>query len=646
MARKIGELLEPEGELVGRGDELAALSRLFDAHGPLVAFVHGIGGIGKSAMVTAFSARARAQGAVVVRLEGGAIEPTERGITAAIADAIGAGGRGNPDALGRLSSLADRVLLVIDAYELLRPLDPWLRDVLVPSFGEHVRVLLAGREPPLTNWRDGFGARLMVVPLVNLGEGEALALLRGRGIGEAQARRINRLARGHPLSLRLAAAAWAEPSELSREASSVRAMVEGLTELYLAALDPMTRRVLEAASVVRRPTVPLLAAMEPEASPQDAFDRLRSLPFVRLSVDGLAIHDTVREVVAASLRSSDPERSRAYRIAAWRQLRRELDRAGGHEMWRYTADLLYLLENPMIREAFFPTTEHRYFVEAARPEDRPAIESIVIRQVDIPVPLAALEEWLDRMPDKVRVARDEAGAVVGCMIVAELRDLPHALVEADRAAWRCWDHLRRHPVPPGSRVLIDRFELADAATASAAAVAAALVLDLKRMYMELRPQLRRIYTVELKPIADGSAWAQLGFETIRGGPTEVENVRYHPAVLDFGPRSVDGWLARVVKSELQVEEDEFLDADRRRVHVDGRAIDLTRLEFELLSRLARERGIAVSRKSLLRDVWGHEDPGGGNLIEAAVRSLRRKLGEDAGLIETVRGVGYRLRSDR
>ena len=83
-------------------------------------------------------------------------------------------------------------------------------------------------------------------------------------------------------------------------------------------------------------------------------DRLRRLPFVETDYDGLLLHDTVREAVAAILRSSDPDRSRRYRGAAWRQLREEVAHATSQEMWRYTADLLYILQNPIVRESFFP----------------------------------------------------------------------------------------------------------------------------------------------------------------------------------------------------------------------------------------------------------------------------------------------------
>ena len=50
----------------------------------------------------------------------------------------------------------------------------------------------------------------------------------------------------------------------------------------------------------------------------------------------------------------------------------------------------------------------------------------------------------------------------------------------------------------------------------------------------------------------------------------------------------------------------------------------------------------MERAALLRDVWGYDWTGGSNVVEVVVSSLRRKLGDDAGTIETVRGVGYRL----
>jgi DNA-binding response OmpR family regulator len=73
---------------------------------------------------------------------------------------------------------------------------------------------------------------------------------------------------------------------------------------------------------------------------------------------------------------------------------------------------------------------------------------------------------------------------------------------------------------------------------------------------------------------------------------------------------------------------------------DGARVPLTTTEFRLLADLARNAGIVRTRPALLADVWGYEWAGDTRLVDVHVQRLRSKLG--AGLIETVRGVGYRL----
>jgi DNA-binding response OmpR family regulator len=89
-----------------------------------------------------------------------------------------------------------------------------------------------------------------------------------------------------------------------------------------------------------------------------------------------------------------------------------------------------------------------------------------------------------------------------------------------------------------------------------------------------------------------------------------------------------------------------LDEARRTVQVDGAAVELTALEFNLLAALARNPGVVVARGSLLDALWGPGYGGDDHLVDVHVANLRRKLGDDPAaprFIETVRGVGYRLR---
>jgi hypothetical protein len=642
MTVTIRQLLEEQAAgLVGREDERAILHQLLGAGGPLVVFVHGLAGVGKSTLVQAFAVEARDRGATVLRLDCRTIEPTERGFLAALGSATGAELPTIADAAARLERLGDQVLLILDTYEVFRLFDSWLQQQFVPLLSDNVRVVLSGREPPMTGWAGAFGSLFRSLPLGGLPRDDAETLLRRAGVDGTDAERIDRFARGHPLSLKLAASALQSRPEINIDAVTVQAIVEELTELYLDVLDPMTRRALDAAAVVRRPTTSLLAAMLPDAAPQDAFDRLLGLPFVELSDDGLVLHDTVRETVAAHLRSTDPDRSRRYRAAAWRQLRAEVTRASTHEFWRYTADLLYILQNPIVREAFFPTTEHQLSPERARPADGPAIAAIVAAW-EPPSSVAILEAWWRREPGTFRVMRDRQGAVAGFHILAELDHLSHGLLEADPVARRCWEHLRREPVPPGQRVLINRRWMARDFGEAPSPVQAACWLDFKGRFMELRPDLRRIYTIARDIATFGPMVAPLGFTALPGEPTELDSVAYYAAQCDFGPSSIDGWLSTLIAAELRIDEDSILDVSQHQLILDDRRVDLTSLEFELFHYLYEREGLVVERAALLRDVWGTDYAGGSNVIEVLVGSLRRKLGDRSSAIETVRGLGYRF----
>jgi DNA-binding response OmpR family regulator len=84
-----------------------------------------------------------------------------------------------------------------------------------------------------------------------------------------------------------------------------------------------------------------------------------------------------------------------------------------------------------------------------------------------------------------------------------------------------------------------------------------------------------------------------------------------------------------------------LDLRTRKAMVEGELVDLTAREFTMLETFMHHAGQVLSREQLLAHVWGYDYDPGSNVVEVYVRYLRRKLGED--VVETVRGMGYRLR---
>lgn len=85
-----------------------------------------------------------------------------------------------------------------------------------------------------------------------------------------------------------------------------------------------------------------------------------------------------------------------------------------------------------------------------------------------------------------------------------------------------------------------------------------------------------------------------------------------------------------------------INTKKHEVKADGEVIGLTLKEYELLKRLMENPNIVMTRDSLLEEIWGYDFDGETRTVDVHVRTLRQKLGEKGDLIQTVRGVGYRV----
>ncbi len=116
----------------------------------------------------------------------------------------------------------------------------------------------------------------------------------------------------------------------------------------------------------------------------------------------------------------------------------------------------------------------------------------------------------------------------------------------------------------------------------------------------------------------------------------------------FSPKILVARVEAILKRARENENDVrdyggiTIDSDGRTVKVDGKIIEMSLREYELLKYLVENEGIALSRDKILNNVWNYDYYGDSRTIDSHIKKIRHKLGKKGKFIETMRGVGYKF----
>ena len=120
----------------------------------------------------------------------------------------------------------------------------------------------------------------------------------------------------------------------------------------------------------------------------------------------------------------------------------------------------------------------------------------------------------------------------------------------------------------------------------------------------------------------------------------------------FSPKILVARVEAILRRTCQSDKEEILSVggieinkSAHMVKIDGRDIDLSFKEFELLVYFMENEGIALSREKILNNVWNYDYFGDARTIDTHVKKLRSKLGEKGEMIKTIWGMGYKLSED-
>ncbi|GEL17960.1 ATP-binding protein [Pseudonocardia asaccharolytica] len=599
-----------------------------------VLHVHGPGGIGKTALLDVFAGVADAADATVARLDGRDLDPAPSALTEALAASLDIpGGDGVISAPGR-------VVLLIDTYERLAPVDDWIRARLLPRLPATAITVLAGREPPTPAWRADPGWRdlLRVVSLRNLRPEDSRGYLSAGGVDPALHERMLTVTHGHPLGLSLLADVVARDGEMPADPLTPDLVGTLLQRFVEAVPSALCRRALEVCALARVTTESQLRDVLELDDAHELFGWLRELSFVEAGPDGVFPHDLARDALAADLRWRDLDGYRRVFRGVRNHIHARLAAAEGREQQRAIVDEKFLFERfvsrnlPGVAVPVDWESLGRHYPVQAGPEDRTVILDLV-RAWEGEESAAIAERWLDHQPEGFYVLGGHDSPVRGVLGFLDLTRASTADLAADPGARAAWDFAHRQ-APPRARDAVrqTRFVIdAHAYQAPSPTMTVAPALSIQR----------HLHTPNLAwnflTLAEPDRWAEYFAvaETPRaaGADFTVGGRRYGLFAHDYRQLSVVAWLELVTERALAedvrvappvrppallvLSQPEFADAVRQALR------DLHRPDLLARNPLLRTR--------LLCDRAGDGEPGAGTLealLRDAVDGLARHPGDD------------------
>jgi hypothetical protein len=488
---------------VGREDERTLFRFALSAQTPPFNVLHvvGPGGVGKTSLLREFATEAERAGAAAWQLDARNVEPSPDAFVAALAAAMGLPPGASP--AEAICAGGERHVILVDTYELLRPLDAWLRQEFLPQLPESTITVLAGREPPAPEWRQEWHSLVRALNLRNLDPDDVRDYLARRGVEPARFQAVLDATRGHPLALTLVADVLEQRPGQAFQLHDAPDVIRTLLERFVQKVPSQRHRMaLEACALLRLTTEALLAEVLGEEDAHELFEWLRELSFVDTGPLGLFPHDLAREALSADLRWRNPDRYADLHAAARAYYNRRLQQTHGAEQQRVLSDYMYLhRDNPVVKPFIDWAEQGTAVPMPLTDEDRPALLEIVERHEGAEAARTAAH-WFARQPESVMVIRGTHHEPTGMLVQLRLEEVSPEDRRADPAVDRALGWLERNaPLRRGERATHFRFWMDAEAYQAVSATQSLAFLKVAQHYLTT-PGLAFTFL----PVADAEFW--------------------------------------------------------------------------------------------------------------------------------------------
>ena len=404
---------------VGRQKEISFFEQLLKEKEPSIhlLYVYGPGGQGKTTLLKQFADCCKESSIPFLQLDCRYIESHPASFKQAFEAATPF--TTEADVMASIDAHAGNVVLLIDTYEKLKPLDDWMRMEFLPELPGNVITVISGRSNLPTNWKtdSGWQSIIKVFALQELSREESTQLLNRRNIPEEQVSRIVSYTHGNPLALSIVADMFGQRKDSRFDPLDSPDIMRTLLEQFIQEVpSPAHKAALELCSLVYVTTEKIIEEVLGPQLSTELFNWLTTLTFIEKGQAGIYPHDLARDAIAAELHWRNPDWYRHLHIKTQQYYISRLLKQSGEKQRDVLFGLIFLHRmNPAVKPFFEFQETGSSWQDAMTADDRKHLIDMV-KKYEGDAAVQSFSKWLDHEAAEAWIFRDAEKTPAGFVL--------------------------------------------------------------------------------------------------------------------------------------------------------------------------------------------------------------------------------------